>query len=379
MAQLTIDGNSRDAAAKLKVDYPWIRTPVVASAPMRLIADIDLTLAVCRAGGIGFLAGGTDVSQMDQQCQKLKEALEPTPIASRVGVQPYGLGFITWGAPLEASVAVIQRHKPAAVWFFAPQKLKDLVDWTQRTRAASPETRIWIQVGTVADAIEATELCQADVLVLQGQDAGGHGYYSAASIVSLVPEVEDRLEAWSKASGKPTPIIFAAGGIMDSRAFAAALTLGAHGIVLGTRLLAANEAIIADGYQEALFAAEDGGTATARSNLYDTLRGTLGWPEAIGGRGVLNRSWEDSKKGMSMEDNKILYDKAMKLGAKGWGFDKQTEGHAYVGKVEDGRMTAYAGTGVGLLKRRQPAAEIVLEVREGVMGKLTRASGAMLP
>lgn len=245
-----------------------------------------------------------------------------------------------------------------------------MTSWAKRTRTTSPETKIWIQVGTVEDAKAATEECGADVLVLQGQDAGGHGRFNAASIVTLVPEVADQLSEWVKV-GKESPLLIAAGGIMEKRGAAAALVLGASGVVLGTRLLAAKEAVIADGYREAVLRSADGGKSTVRSTLYDTLRGTLGWPETYGGRGVTNLSWEDSKKGMSIENNKKLYEEAIKKGVQGWGFTDRV-GERYEGEVKDGRMTTYAGTGVGLVKKIQRADEIIREVRDGVSGALSR-------
>jgi nitronate monooxygenase len=35
---------------RLKEDYPWIRTPLVVGAPMRLIALGDLAVEISRAG-----------------------------------------------------------------------------------------------------------------------------------------------------------------------------------------------------------------------------------------------------------------------------------------------------------------------------------------
>jgi nitronate monooxygenase len=64
---------------------------------------------------------------------------------------------------------------------------------------------------------------------------------------------------------------------------------------------------------------------------------------------VLNKSFWDSQNGMNEEENKKMYEKAIELGDAGWG--------------DKGRMTTYAGTGVGLIHSVKSAGEIVREVR----------------
>ena len=135
---------------------------------------------------------------------------------------------------------------------------------------------------------------------------------------------------------------------MNGRGLAAALMLGASGVCLGTRFLASHEAAISSGYRDAVVQAKDGGVSTARTTVYDRLRGTVGWPEAYNGRGVLNQSFRDHECGMSEDENKTLYENATKLGDRGWG--------------DNGRMTTYAGTGVGLIQNVMPAGDIVTEI-----------------
>jgi nitronate monooxygenase len=64
----------------------------------------------------------------------------------------------------------------------------------------------------------------ADVLVVQGVDAGGHQFAGGAGVVSLVPEVGDMLEREGRGGGEV--VVVAAGGIVDGRGVAAALALG---------------------------------------------------------------------------------------------------------------------------------------------------------
>ena len=230
--------------------------------------------------------------------------------------------------------------------------------WTDGVREASRgKTKIWIQVGTVGMAVEVARSCRPDVLVIQGSDAGGHGLVQSSSIITLLPECADTLE---KDGFGNIPLI-ATGGIVEGRAVAAAIALGASGVCMGTRFLATPEAVISKGYQEAVIKATDGGVSTARTTLYDQLRGTPGWPKVYNGRGVLNQSFWDHEKGMKEAENTKLYEEAVKLGDAGWG--------------DQGRMTTYAGTGIGLIHKSMPAGEIVAEVLRDSKECLVKARG----
>ncbi|KAF2740508.1 inosine monophosphate dehydrogenase [Polyplosphaeria fusca] len=340
-----------DHIQRLKKDYPWIQTPVVVGAPMRLIALAEMAVEITKAGGIGFLGAGTSDISLPTQLQKVQTLLSSSPpLLTRSSTLPIGIGFINWGADLASSLPHIQQFRPAAVWFFSPSSPSSLQDWTQKTRQASPDTKIWIQVGSVAEALAALDV-QPDVLVVQGTDAGGHGLARGAGLLPLFPEVQDAVTHACQSANRERPILIAAGGVVEARSAAAALTLGAEGVVLGTRLLASHEAVISPGYKKEVLRASDGGQTTVRTKVYDDIRGTTGWADTYNGRGVINRSFEDAVAGMSVEENKKLYGEEMEKGDSGWG--------------PEARMTTYAGTGVGLVREIMGAGEIVGEVREG--------------
>ena len=198
---------------------------------MRLIALAPLAVAVSQAGGLGFLAAGTDVRAFKDDLRHAAVLLEKNEIGlASTGVLPIGVGFINWGLKIDVVLQAFQEHLPAAVWFVAPRKNEDLVKWANKIRQLSKgKTQMWIQIGSVADAVQVVRLCNPDVLVDQGADAGGHGLAQGAGIVSLLPEVEDAICGM----GIRIPMI-AAGGIVDGRAAAACMTLGASGVALGT-------------------------------------------------------------------------------------------------------------------------------------------------
>ena len=337
-------------APTLNTDYPWTQAPLICGAPMRFISLAPLAVSVSRAGGLGFIGGGESLHDLDNQLQHAKTLLTDSPVRGSInGVLPIGVGFINWGADLNTAFQALTRYTPAAVWLFAPKENAHLVLWATKIREATHrKTKIWIQIGTVADALEVTKLCDPDVLVVQGMDAGGHGLDRGASIITLLPEVVDAL----KNAGKDGIKLVAAGGIVEGRAVAASLALGSQGVAIGTRFLASTEVNITTGYQADVLRSKDGGVSTVRTRVYDTLRGTTGWPGRYGARGIINESFHDAKNGKVTEGNKKKYQEALERGDQGWG--------------EHGRLTAYAGTGVGLVKNVQHAWQILEEIRADV-------------
>ncbi|RVD85984.1 uncharacterized protein DFL_004281 [Arthrobotrys flagrans] len=343
--------------ASITASYPWTTAPLIAGAPMRLISGPSLAHAISSAGGIGFLAAGTDVSTLSENLSTFESLLSASPIPGAPSdVLPIGVGFIVWGADLNLAAKAFSElpEPPAAVWLFAPSSSEELGSWANGIRSATKgKSKIWVQVSCIADAIDAVRVADPDVFVIQGADAGGHGRYASAGLISLVPELIDAVRSYyAKGSGNASspPKFIAAGGIADERGVNAILALGADGAALGTRFLAAEEAVIRKGYQDAVLNAVDGGNSTIRTDVYDKLRGTVGWPEGYGGRGVINLSYSDAVKGVSFEENEKLYKAAEGAGDEGWG-----EGKA--------RMTTYAGTAVGLVKKVATAGDIVKELR----------------
>jgi len=135
-----------------------------------------------------------------------------------------------------------------------------------------------------------------------------------ASIMTLLPEAIDHINNLKHTGKIPTsrviPVL-AAGGIMDSRGAVAALALGAHGIVLGTRLIATPESEAHEKFKELLVNTSDGGQHTVRTRVYDEVRGTGGWPEIFGGRAIVNKTFEDHENGVPRETIVERYNKAV--------------------------------------------------------------------
>ncbi|PGH04744.1 hypothetical protein AJ80_08474 [Polytolypa hystricis UAMH7299] len=337
-------------ASSLHSAFAWTKSPLIVSAPMLRIARPQLAVSVSRAGGLGFLAAGFDVTDLEMDLERAAGLVwhsKYPPITPQTGPRPLlpvGVGFLNWGANLTRSLATIGKYTPAAVWLFAAAEpaSENMETWAKEVRSVTNgRTKIWVQVGSVAEALEMAQRVRPDTLVVQGSDAGGHGLCQSASVITLVPEIKDVL---SDNGFGDIPLI-AAGGIADGRGLAAAICLGAAGAAMGTRFLACHEATISKGYQNEVLRVSDGGVSTVRTTVYDRVRGINKWPQQYDGRGVMNKSFHDAREGMSDEDNRKLYQEEILKGDEGWG--------------PEGRMTTYAGTGIGLVKDIIPAGDIV--------------------
>jgi nitronate monooxygenase len=235
---------------RLGIEHP------VLLAPMDLVSGGRLAAAVSQAGGLGLLGGGYgEGGWLEREWD-------------RAGNARIGCGFITWS--LAKQPALLDRalaRQPAAVML----SFGDPRPFAPAIREAG--ARLICQVQTLAQAQEAVE-AGAAVIVAQGTEAGGHG--QSLPLATLLPLVADAC---------PETAIVAAGGIADGRGLAAAMMLGAEGVLMGTRFYASEEAEAHPEAKRRVVAAEAG--ATVRSVVFDIARRNH-WPEPYTGRVLRN-------------------------------------------------------------------------------------------
>jgi nitronate monooxygenase len=314
-----------------------------------------LASAVTLAGGLGLIGGLFDMRDVRTQLRIASEAIAAERALSSETL-PVGVGFLPFVLKLEDVLPVVAEYKPAVIWLFAAKELDQYAEWAAALRKVSPASKIWVQVGSVAAALHVARTAKPDALCLQGADAGGHGFEKGAGIISLVPETCDAL---ARDGFSHIPIL-ASGGIVDGRGVAAAIALGAHGVVMGTRFLASHEVTVHPKYQAAVLEAQDGGQVTTRSKLFDQLRGPNMWPEPYDGRSLVIQSHKDFIDGVSLEDIQKAHNDA--VGGEDKGFNTGLQGRAAI----------WAGTGVGLVTELQGAGEIIKSVREEAMSILVK-------
>jgi nitronate monooxygenase len=241
-----------------------IRHPIL-SAPMDVIAGARLTAAVSAAGGFGILGGGYgERAWLEQETAKLAGL-----------AAPFGIGFITWSLakqPDLLDIALKARPRAIMLSFGDPKPFAP--------RIKSSGALLICQVQDEAMARQALE-ADADILIAQGTEAGGHG--ASRTTLDIVPAIVDL------AAGR-VPVV-AAGGIGDGRGLAAMMMLGASGVLLGTRFYASQECDGAAEAKKRICAATSGNSV--RGIIFDLSRNNV-WPAPFNGRCLVNdhaRRW----------------------------------------------------------------------------------------
>ncbi|KAF5586263.1 nitronate monooxygenase [Fusarium pseudocircinatum] len=352
---------SKQQSSLLSDAFPWIQTPLISNAPMSGFASHELAVAVTQSGGLGQIGFTGSPGILETELQETKQRLRGSPVYNEASkVLPVGVGIIAFGGRAKSWIETFAKHKPAMVWLSFGDTA-EFNSWTESIRSASPDTKIWIQVGSVGAALEAAATCAPDALVLQGIDAGGHGHKHGASIITLVPEAMDAL---CEQGFSNIPLI-AAGGIMDRRSVVAAIALGAAGVVMGTRFLACQEIEMASEVVDECLRVSDGGKATVRSRVFDDIWGQNFWPEMYDGRCLRNAMYDNVEEaGMSIQEARMnLRDQS-----------KNEIGSQLV--VKDFH-TIWAGTGIGLLKKQEKASDIVYQIRQEARTLMLELNGRL--
>jgi len=192
-----------------------LRYPVIA-APLGRGSTPQFLAALAREGAMGFVA------LMHMPEPEVRQTLSAYVAAAGAGNR-FGVNvtlIVDQTRRLEA--ALEEGCRVVSFW------QGDIAPYARRAKDAGA-TVFWTISGP-ADAARAADL-GVDFIVVQGREAGGH-LVGEAPLMSLLPAVVD-------AAGS-VPVV-AAGGIADGRGLAAALTLGACGVWMGTRFVASAE------------------------------------------------------------------------------------------------------------------------------------------
>jgi nitronate monooxygenase len=241
-----------------------IKHPIIC-APMAYVTGGALAAAVSRAGGLGIVGGayaGTLGGEPD---------LETELAQAKTG--KFGVGFITWSLERAPTMLTkVLQYSPFCVFlsFGDPSPFA--------AEIANSGAVLICQVQFLSQ-IEVAVRAGAAAVVVQGSEAGGHG--ASRSTFPFVPEAADYLKQHS-----PETLLLAAGGIADGRGLAAALLLGADGVVVGTRLWASAEALTPQAHTDKAIAVT--GDSTIRTKVLDALRGTP-WPKEYSFRFLKNK------------------------------------------------------------------------------------------
>ncbi|KAJ6567344.1 2-nitropropane dioxygenase [Mycena vulgaris] len=329
-----------------------LRSPLV-SAPMNFASTPSLAAAVSAGGGLGMISGGPNSStQIKEQLRAVRTSLN---IAANHPI-PIGVGFVGWILDKsemsdDLRIPSVLEEMPTAIWFAFG---KDLGKYVAQVRAydakRAHKTCVFVMVNSVSEALCAANEWKVDVVVVQGIEAGGHGHSKSPPLFLLLQAVRDTLPL-------DGPCILATGGVSTGAQIAALLTLGADGVVLGTRFLYTHECTYSDAMKSVLI--ECGLGSTIRGHMFDealALPFKVEWPQGVNGRGIANKVVDDAAEGLTIEERIKRVE------------DAQSRG-------ETDRLIIWAGEGVGLVKTIESTADVFHQLHEDTVATLKNSRG----
>ena len=289
----------------LNIKYP------IFQGGMAQISDACLAAAVSEAGGLGIIAAGNNPPE------ELKKEIDKIRLLTD---KPFGI-----------NVMLLNTYAKEISKLLAEEKVPIII-----TGAGNPSVymKMWKEAGikvipvvpSVAYA-KHLEKIGADALICEGTESGGH--VGEITTMCLTPQVVDAVNI---------PVI-AAGGIADGRGIAAAFSLGAQGVQIGTRFLAAKECNVHQNYKDRVLKANDTDTAV-------TGRVT-GHPVRVLKNKLVSQFKELEKNNASVEEYENLGRRRLYMAA--------VEGDIDYGSVMSGQIA-------GLVNKEQTCQEIITEM-----------------
>jgi enoyl-[acyl-carrier protein] reductase II len=315
-------------------DMLGIEHPVML-AGMGGVSYHRLVAAVSEAGGFGTLgAAAMSSAQMEAEIRGVRELTE----------KPFGVDLLA-ALPQRMIADAKKVVEGGASLFVAGLGVpRDVI-------AVLHDGNVLVasMCGKVRHAIAAVE-AGCDFVIAQGTEAGGHT--GTIATMPLVPQIVDVV-------GERTPVV-AAGGIFDGRGLAAALSLGADGVWLGTRFIATPEARAVDGYKEALLGAHEDDTVISRGFTGKTLRALRNdWTEYI-------EEHPEELRPFPEQMGRAVAANALHIGG-----DDETP-------VDPKKECYPSGQGVGAIDALVPAGELVHRIVDEAEHALARAAAAVV-
>ena len=312
----------------LGIDVPLVQAPIGrASCP-------ELAAAVSNAGALGMLGA----SFLDGAA--LKATLAET---GELTDRPVGVNLILEWDQRDRLAVCLEEGVRLVSYFWS--ELSPGSPYVEEAHAAG--ALVMLTVGAADEAQRAVD-AGVDIVVAQGLDAGGH-VWGGVGTMALVPAVVDAVA--------PTPVI-AAGGLGDGRGLAAILALGAQAAWMGTRFVVADEALSHPDYRDRVVAARETDTVWS-TGVFDA-----GWsaPVRTLDNTTLQRWRETGSAGTGARPGEadIVAHRADGTSVVRYDYAPPVVGMS--GDLE--AMANHAGQSAGVVRRRQPAADIVREIGE---------------
>ncbi len=265
-----------------KTKYPIIQ------AGMGPYSTERLCIAVAKEGGLGLISTvgmgsfdmqgigvfeytaifgkGSPREKLSRSIDNVLAELKDFP-AARFGVNvPVSIEFIETASEIIQTLVEIIKHNPeakkkiVAVFTSAGDSLPWSVDPGDKRHLGSVPIKkelpdiVWTHVVPSVKAAKRCVKAGVDVVVASGREGGAHCSWKDTSSMVLLPEVIKSI---------PVPVV-AAGGIADGLSIAAALTMGAIGVQIGTRFIATQEAEFEQQWKDLLVSSTEEDSMVAR-------------------------------------------------------------------------------------------------------------------
>lgn len=280
---------------------------------MAWVADASLAAGVSNAGGLGIIAAmnsnGEQLRKEIQKCKKMTDKI-------------FGVNIMLMSPFADEVADVVIEEGIKVVTTGAGNPGKYMPKWKEAG----------IKVIPVVPSVALARKMEKDgafAVIAEGGESGGH--VGEITTMALVPQVVDAVSI---------PVI-AAGGIADGRQIAAAFMLGAVGVQVGTRFLVAEECTISQEYKNKVLKARDIDTVVTGKRLGHPVRSL---------KNTFTREYakaEYDKSSVSDEELEKMGAGVLRMAARG-------------GDVSHGCVLA--GQVAGMIKKEQPAREIIEEM-----------------
>ncbi len=242
----------------LGIEYPIIQ------APMAWLTNAELVAAVSNAGGLGCLgpnAGQTEVTtdtivtgeRLKAEIQKVRSLTD----------KPFAVNFVVLPDDMECPMDLESTFCGSCAQVIIDTKVPVVVisgffsaDYIKMFRDAGIKI-LFRDVIASSETAKMAESGGVDALIAVGYDAGGHLSDNTMPTLTLVPSIVDAVDI---------PVI-AGGGIVDGRGIAAVMALGAEGVYIGTKFIAAVENPAHKKCKDAIISAGDGCTVAYRDQF----------------------------------------------------------------------------------------------------------------
>jgi len=328
-----------------------IKYPILA-APMGPFYTTDLTIAVSEAGGLGVLShtnlfGKSSMSEMKKNMEYVVEHTDK-PFGfnirtSRMQMDAPGLcraipRFINNNPKIKEQClyVVTSAGTPKMIHNKAFQKLKDGGSNIKHFHVAPA---LWLADKCV------TAGC--DGVVITGWEGGGHQSYEKVSSLVLLQQVKEKY---------PDLPLIACGGIATGEGMAAALSLGAGGIAMGSRFIASKESEFHENYKNLVPA------AGANDTMWVT--GVLGPIRLWKNKYSLDHGVVSSKEEKMALEAQLTPEKALE--------DQKHYEMTYNGNIDDGAVLL--GQSIGLIKSVESVEDIMHDMVKTAEKSLINAS-----